>query len=124
MDSQGRLFVGDRSNNRIQIFDQNGRFIDRVAAVQPAERRIYIDKHDMHLRRRLGIGIASAPAHGAWKRGIRIGNARTGKVDDFIPDPDTSAKGTSAAEGVVADAAGNIYGAEVGPKALRKYAKR
>jgi 6-bladed beta-propeller protein len=26
-DSQGRLFVGDRSNKRIQIFDQNGAFI-------------------------------------------------------------------------------------------------
>ncbi|HET9949637.1 MAG TPA: 6-bladed beta-propeller, partial [Longimicrobiales bacterium] len=28
MDSQGRLFVADRGNNRIQIFDQNGNFID------------------------------------------------------------------------------------------------
>src|SRR6266702_4589834 len=26
MDSRGRLFVGDRENNRIQIFDQDGRF--------------------------------------------------------------------------------------------------
>jgi NHL repeat len=26
-DSRGRLFVGDRQNNRIQIFDQNGNFI-------------------------------------------------------------------------------------------------
>src|SRR5208282_1616595 len=26
-DSKGRLFVGDRSNNRIQIFDQQGKFI-------------------------------------------------------------------------------------------------
>jgi len=25
MDSAGRLFVADRSNNRIQIFDQDGR---------------------------------------------------------------------------------------------------
>jgi hypothetical protein len=28
LDSQGRLFVGDRHNNRIQIFDQDGVFID------------------------------------------------------------------------------------------------
>jgi hypothetical protein len=28
MDSRGRLFVGDRENNRIQIFDQNGTFLD------------------------------------------------------------------------------------------------
>ena len=31
--------------------------------------------------------------------------------------------GTSAAEGVAADAAGNVYGAEVGPKRLMKYVK-
>ncbi len=38
MDSRGRLFVGDRENNRIQIFDQDGSFLDRVAPVRPAER--------------------------------------------------------------------------------------
>ena len=27
-DSKGRLFVADRGNHRIQIFDQNGTFID------------------------------------------------------------------------------------------------
>jgi hypothetical protein len=31
--------------------------------------------------------------------------------------------GTSAAEGVAADAAGNIYGAEVGPKRMMKYVR-
>ena len=63
------------------------------------------------------------PAHGAWKRGIRIGSARDGKVTGFIPDPDEKATNTSAAEGVAVDARGNIYGAEVGPKALKKYVK-
>jgi sugar lactone lactonase YvrE len=29
IDSQGRLFVADRSNNRIQIFDQDGNFLDQ-----------------------------------------------------------------------------------------------
>jgi sugar lactone lactonase YvrE len=28
LDRQGRLFVADRSNNRIQIFDQDGKFVD------------------------------------------------------------------------------------------------
>ena len=41
----------------------------------------------------------------------------------FIPDPDEHARGTSAAEGVAVDARGNIYGAEVGPKALKKYTR-
>jgi hypothetical protein len=42
----------------------------------------------------------------------------------FIPDPNDKATNTSAAEGVAADAAGNIYGAEVGPRALKKYVKQ
>jgi DNA-binding beta-propeller fold protein YncE len=29
IDSQGRVFVADRSNNRIQIFDQDGNFLDQ-----------------------------------------------------------------------------------------------
>src|SRR5262249_8556175 len=29
MDSRGRLFLGDRQNNRIQIFDQDGNYLDQ-----------------------------------------------------------------------------------------------
>ena len=55
MDSRGRLFVGDRENNRIQIFDQDGRVSRRVAAVRPAERHLHHEgRHD--LRRRFGVG--------------------------------------------------------------------
>ena len=49
-----------------------------------------------------------------WKRGIRVGSARTGEVTALIPDPRENVTGTSAAEGVAADAMGNIFGAEVG----------
>ena len=41
----------------------------------------------------------------------------------YIPDPMPTA-GTSDAEGVAADQKGNVYGAEVGPKDLKKYAKK
>src|ERR1700751_3933485 len=44
------------------------------------------------------------------KRRIRIGSARDGSVTAFIPDPVEKATTTSAAEGVAADASGNIYG--------------
>jgi hypothetical protein len=36
----------------------------------------------------------------------------------------TTPSGTSAAEGVAVDARGNVYGAEVGPKAVKKYVKK
>ena len=55
MDSRGRLFVGDRENNRIQIFDQDGRVPRRVAAVRAPERDLHHEgRHD--LRRRFGVG--------------------------------------------------------------------
>ncbi len=67
--------------------------------------------------------------HAGWKRGIRIGSAKDGKVTAFIPDPEANADSgpcaaTSAAEGVAADAEGNVYGAEVGPRALKRYVKK
>ena len=121
MDSQGRLFVGDRQNNRIQIFDQDGRYLDQWPQFSRPS-GIYIDAKD-------NIYVADSESesvsknHDGWKRGIRIGSAKDGSVTAFIPDPVETTKGTSAAEGVAADAAGNIYGAEVGPKRMMKYVK-
>jgi sugar lactone lactonase YvrE len=125
MDSRGRLFVADRGNNRIQIFDQDGKLLDEWTQFSRIS-GIYIDRNDV-------LYAADSESndrrkHGEWKRGIRIGSARDGKVMYFIPDPaDPNTgpmAGTSGAEGVAADAAGNVYGAEVGPRALKKYVKK
>jgi len=121
MDSRGRLFVGDRGNNRIKILDQDGKLLDTwYQFSRPSG--IFITAND-------DIYVADSesgsvnPAHGDWKRGIRIGSAKDGSVKVLIPDPAVSPPSTSAAEGVAVDAAGNIYGAEVGPKALKRYTK-
>jgi DNA-binding beta-propeller fold protein YncE len=125
-DSQGRLFVADRGNNRIQIFDQDGKFLDQwMQFGRPSG--IFIDKNDViyvadsESRDRDGYGH-----NPGWKRGMRVGSAKDGSVTAFIPDPEPNAENlaTSAAEGVAADAAGNIYGAEVGPKGVKKYVKK
>ena len=121
MDSRGRLFVGDRSNNRILIMDQEGNLLAEWEQFSRPS-GIFIDRNDVIYVADSESGSVN-PAHGAWKRGIRIGSARDGKVTGFIPDPDEKATNTSAAEGVAVDARGNIYGAEVGPKALKKYVK-
>lgn len=113
MDSKGRLFVGDRSNNRVQIFDQDGNFIDMWYQFgRPSG--IYIDRNDVLYSADSESGSVN-PDHGAWLRGIRIGSAITGAVEFLIPDPDPECSGTCTAEGVVADHNGAVYGAEVGP---------
>jgi sugar lactone lactonase YvrE len=120
-DSKGRLFVGDRNNNRIQIFDQDGKYLDQWTQFSRPS-GIFIDKHDV-------IYVADSESesvsknHDGWKRGIRAGSARDGSLVSFIPDPAEKATGTSAAEGVAADSKSVIYGAEVGPKDLKKYVK-
>jgi len=122
MDSRGRLFVGDRNNNRIQIFDQDGKFLEEWKQFSRPS-GIYIDKND-NLYVADSESESVARNHDGWKRGIRIGNAKDGSVKYFIPDPVEKTTGTSAAEGVAADAQGNVYGAEVGPRALKRYVKK
>ena len=119
-DSKGRLFVGDR-NNRIQIFTQDGKLLDTwYQFSRPSG--LFIDKHDI-LYSADSESVAISRNHAGWNNGIRIGSVKDGKVIAFIPDPANPPMGTSAAEGVAADDAGNIYGAEVGPRALKKYVK-
>lgn len=135
MDSKGRLFVGDRANNRIIIMDQDFNRLDTwYQFSRPSG--IFIDKND-------NIYVADSESQSvdksrtAWMRGIRIGSLRDGKVQYFIPDPLPTcpqgqpstaeapcANNTSAAEGVAVDSKGVIYGAEVGPKALKRYVKQ
>ncbi len=122
MDSQGRLFVGDRGNSRIQLFDQDGNHISTWTQFgRPSG--LFIDKNDNLY---CADSESNASRNTGWKRGIRIGSAKDGFVVAFIPDPepDQDNSGTSAAEGIAVDAAGNIYGAEVGPRAVKKYVRK
>ena len=122
MDSQGRLFVADRGNNRLQIFSQDGKLLDTWFQFSRAS-GIVIDRNDVLYASDSESG-SIVPARADWRRGIRIGSARTGEVREFIPDPVVSSNNTSAAEGIAVDARGVIYGAEVGPKDLKRYARK
>jgi len=124
-DSQGRLFVGDRQNNRIQIFDQEGTFI--------AEWKQFGRPSGIHIDRNDVLYVADSESRdGAegygfnpgTRRGIRIGNARDGSVHAFVPDvtPYPYSGGSTSPEGITTDAQGNIYGAEF-TMDVKKYVK-
>jgi DNA-binding beta-propeller fold protein YncE len=122
-DSRGRLFVGNRDNNRIDIFDQEGKLLDVwYQFSRPAG--IHIDQATDTIYVADSESRSTSEAHQDWTRGIRVGSAKDGSVMYLIPDPDNPEKGTSAAEGVAADKDGVIYGAEVGPKRMMRYMKK
>jgi len=124
MDSAGRLFVGSRSCNCVQIFDQNGKFIDQWSQFSRPS-GVFVDKNDILYVADSESGPSNNTTHpGGWQRGIRMGSAKDGKVKYFIPDPDLLHQGTSSAEGVAVDAKGNIYGAEVGQMDVKKYVRQ
>lgn len=114
-DSKGRLFVADRGNHRIQIFDQDGKFIDSYEQFSRIS-GLFIDPKDTLY----AIDSESNPKnHAGWKTGIRIGRATEDKVTAFIP-PHPSEAGPQgvAGEGVAVDRDGNVYAAE-GPISRR-----
>ena len=117
MDSRGRLFVGDRNNNRIQLFDQEGNFLDMwfqfgrpSGIVITPDDRIYVadsESFDFH--------------NPGWEKGIRIGSARDGSVEYFIRDLEPTTISHSGAEGIGVDSRGNIYGGVVRRRMLEKF---
>ena len=112
-DSQGRLFVADRSNNRVQIFDKDMNFVDdwrhfgrpSGLAILKDDTLIVADSESNQPI----AGPPDAPEGGGnavrnpgWKNGIRIGSARDGSLKYFIPN--------TRPEGLAADELGNIFG--------------
>jgi streptogramin lyase len=123
-DSQGRLFVADRSNSRVDIFDRNGKFLTAWKQFgRPSG--IWIDKNDI-------LYVADSESEDApgkdthnpgCKRGVRVGSVKTGKVDYYIPPPPVSDPRLPPPEGVAADSHGTIYLAAVQAKSVYKYVK-
>ena len=98
LDSAGRLYVGDWSKNRVQIFDKND--------------TIYVADSQSDDKTNPG-----------FSQGIRIGNVKDGKVAAFIPLTDPA---VGAAEEVAADDQGNLFAGFTaqGKIAVRKFVKK
>lgn len=115
IDSAGRLWVADRGNHRLEIFDQDGNYLDsrylygRISGIFiTADDRLY------------AIDSESSPTnHPGWRNGVRIGHIGEDRITAFIPPferEDRVYQGT-AGEGVAVDADGKVYAAE-GPNSL------
>ncbi len=120
IDSQGRIFVGDRSNNRVQIFDQDGNFLAEWKQFgRPSG--IFIDANDTIY---VADHMSNAKLNPGVKRGVRIGSARDGTVRALIPGLGADPEYQSVGEGVAADARGDVYWAETAGMTVRKYVKK
>jgi sugar lactone lactonase YvrE len=116
LDSAGKVYVADRANNRVQVFEPDGKFVAEWKQFgRPSD--VAIDKNDT-------IYVAdsqSTPTNNpGFKQGVRIGNAKDGKVTAFIPEPSAEA-GTP--EGIGVDEAGNVYGGYTAKMTVRRFTK-
>ena len=122
IDSRGRVFVGDRGNNRIQIFDQDGKSLTTPWTQFGKPSGIAFDSKDQ-------IYVADSESddvqNPGWEEGIRIGDAKSGWINAFILFPwgDPRQTAGNGAEFVAVDRDGNIYGGEPAPKRLQKYVR-
>jgi len=111
-DSQGRLFVADRSNNRVQVFDRNMQFVDEWRhfgrpsgiAILKDDTVIVADSESSQF---IG-GPPQAPEGGGsvvrnpgWGNGFRVGSAKDGSLRYYV-------QGTRP-EGMGADDNGNVF---------------
>jgi sugar lactone lactonase YvrE len=126
-DAKGRLWVADRGNHRLEIFDQNGTYLEsrymygRISGFTIANGQVY------------AIDSESGPYnHVNWRNGVRIGPLDEDRIVGFVPpfERDDRVYQGTAGEGIAVDADGTIFAAE-GPNSIRqaggaftKYSKR
>ena len=134
-DSQGRLFVADRMNNRLNIYDQDCKFLMEWKQFgRPSS--IAIDRNDTLYV----VDTQTTNGRPGFENGIYIGSAKDGKVTGFIPKikprsfwevqpvppggtasiPDATNMESIA---VVPDGSA-IYGGEVGMKTVIKFVRK
>jgi NHL repeat len=146
IDSTGRVFVADRGNNRIQIFDQDGKFLGEwkqfgkpCGIFIDAQDNIYVADSDSNeniwdwkysvdnpcatcvkrVRRPPDVGLDNPD----FIQGIRIGNTKDGIVRAYIP-PQMGPDGpTTLTERLAVDQKGRVFLADARTMNLRVYVK-
>ena len=123
LDSTGRIFVGDRTNNRIQILSPRGEFIadwrqfGRPSGVRILNDILYVaDSESRNAPGQYGHNPG-------YHRGIRMGSVKDGVVTAFIPDP-APKNNASFPEGITVDKSGVIWGASIGDRNVLKFVRK
>lgn len=123
IDSAGRIFVGDRTNNRLQILSPQGELLGiwehfgRPSGVRIHDDMLYVvDSESRAVEGQYGYNPR-------YHRGIRIGSVHDGIIREFIPDPEPSGS-TSFPEGISVGDDGVIWGASVGNRKVIKFVKQ
>jgi DNA-binding beta-propeller fold protein YncE len=102
LDSEGRVYVADRVNSRVQVFDADGKFIAEWKQFgRPSS--VAIDKNDILY---VADSQSDAQRNAGFKQGIRIGSVKDGKVTAFVPVPSET---LGSAESIAVDDQGTIY---------------
>ena len=116
-DSQGRLFVADRSNNRVQIFDPDMQVVDEWRHFgRPSGVAILADDSLFVADSESSQVIDGQLRNPGWKNGVRFGSAVDGSLLGFIDGTDP--------EGLAVDELGNVWAGLTSTPMLQKWVKR
>jgi sugar lactone lactonase YvrE len=112
LDADGRLYIADRGNQRVQVLDKEGNFITRWTQFGKPSAIAIDDKGLIYV----ADGMSDPHWNPGWERGIRVGDIKTGWVKAFIPDVEvTTGAGT---EFLGVDGKGTIYSGASGRPGL------
>jgi len=115
IDSQDRLWVADRGNHRLEIFDLEGNYLESRYSYSRASGIFITDDNLVY-----AIDSESDPfRHVNWIAGVRVGPLNEDRLIAFIPGSPTETRGyqSTAGEGVAVDADDTVFVAE-GPASI------
>lgn len=118
----GNIFVADRGNQRVVIFDQEGKYLNRWTQFGMPSDIVFDNNGYVYV----ADSESDANENAGWEKGIRIGKVKTGFVEYFIPDPGDNHPFTGhggGTESLAVDRHGNIFAGEPREHRLHKYAR-
>jgi sugar lactone lactonase YvrE len=118
----GNIYVADRGNQRIVIFDQDGKYLNRWTQFGMPSDIVFDSVGNIYV----ADSESDANENVGWEKGIRIGKVKSGFVEHFIPDPGDNPSITahgSGVESLAVDKQGNIFAGEPRNHRVQKYIK-